>query len=305
MLAQANGHPRDAFISFREHDHTYHLRYTDSDKVHRFGISVTGLVHHFFPAFDADKACDALLGGRSFPISPKHDVYKKLSIWMRASPHRPQVGEWVEGATIANMPRAKRFVLEEWERNRNEAAALGTAMHRACELFLNQVQQLNPNTPEFSYFQQYVVDCCAKKWSPWRTEQVLYDEALDLAGSCDMQWLVAPAGAWSATKRRQIVVADWKRSKEIKLTNDWQKGLGAMAAWPDCNHAHYCLQLNLYKYLLELHYDVDVVSMHFIVFHPNNSAYVLYDVPDMPDEIKGVCAARMQQVCDAAMPEPK
>lgn len=57
MLAEKNKHIRDTCISFEETGHVYALT-KDNSEIHP--ISVTTLIHKFFPEFNADKIIDIM-----------------------------------------------------------------------------------------------------------------------------------------------------------------------------------------------------------------------------------------------------
>ena len=48
---------------------------------------------------------------------------------------------------------------------------------------------------------------------------------------------------------------------------------------------HYCLQQNLYRYMLEKNYGLRVSAMHLVVLHPDYSNYRIVDVPRMEREV--------------------
>jgi hypothetical protein len=100
-------------------------------------------------------------------------------------------------------------------------------------------------------------------WVPFRTECMLWDAEIDLAGCVDMLWSRAEDEGRAygpGCPRRRVLLADWKRSKEIKLCEPCfrERGIGPLHDKANCNHEHYQLQLNLYWELLERHYDVAV-----------------------------------------------
>jgi len=53
---------------------------------------------------------------------------------------------------------------------------------------------------------------------------------------------------------------------------------------PDCNYFHYCLQLNLYKYILESEYGMTVSAMYLGVVHPQTRPRVI-EVPPLGAEV--------------------
>ena len=126
-----------------------------------------------------------------------------------------------------------------------------------------------------------------KNLVPYRSEWMIFDEELKLAGSIDFI---------TSNDDGSISLYDWKRSKEIKRDNPWQSGLSPVNHLPDTNYWHYCLQLNLYKALIEKNYDKLVKSMALVVMYPNNDSYIVIDVPDLQDEIKALFKQRLKVI---------
>src|SRR6185436_10924004 len=81
-----------------------------------------------------------------------------------------------------------------------------------------------------------------------------------------------------------VHLVDWKRSKKISRDSYVQEdgsrlyGKGPCSYLQDANGWHYVLQLNLYKMLVEANYDMKVLSMSNLVFHPDNDSYIEYDI---------------------------
>ena len=69
-----------------------------------------------------------------------------------------------------------------------------------------------------------------------------------------------------------LQIYDWKRCKEISKTNSWNKFAitECIDYLPDCNYWHYCLQLNIYKYILEKKYNKKVTDLYLVCLHPDN-----------------------------------
>src|SRR5678815_4482057 len=80
----------------------------------------------------------------------------------------------------------------------------------------------------------------------------------------------------------KIVIADWKRSKEIHMNSFGKYGKRACTSIADCNYLHYNIQLNLYADILRRYYHVQPVHLENVVFHPNNQTYQTF-----PQEIHG------------------
>ena len=259
---------RDDRISFIEETHVYLI-----DNVHdKDYYSVTQFVHQFIQHFDADGIINKMM------TSPK----------------------WKESKYYN---KTKETILEEWDTLRETAAQLGTRMHLAIEQFYNVL--INPlsieenkqdldatSTIEYGYFlnfhQQHVT---GTHLVPLRTEWRIFDEVYKLAGSIDMVYLdtTDPSGT-------SICIYDWKRSKEIKEKNWFQKCLPPLSHLDDCNYNHYSLQLNVYKFIIERNYGLCVTQLAIVVFHPNNSNYIKIDIPILDYEIESIMTHRLKQL---------
>lgn len=236
MLALKNRHERDANLDFTESTHTYIYQ-----KRQKF-TSVTTVIHAFFEKFDADKIIAKMMNSENWINSPYF------------------------GKSVAE-------IKADWEVNRDTAATMGTKMHKQIEDFFNGQEIEKPLSKEFNQFydfwQNFTID--NPDWIPWRTEWIIYNEDINLAGSID--FLI------KNPKTNEYVILDWKRSKEIKMDNRFQKGIGPFEGIPDCNYQHYCIQLNCYRKILETKYNINVKAMFLLVCHPNKTEAEYIQVP--------------------------
>jgi hypothetical protein len=283
-LAKINPHPRDESICFDEGPHVYYV------KGKKISTSVTGFIHSFFQPFDADDAIHAMIISQQFPFKEKHKVYHSLPLWLL---NNKAIEQWEPNATLRSKEEVYSTIKRYWEDNKNQASSDGTKVHNDCERYLNGLP-VNNNSVEFGYFVNYVNMMTHYGWVPYRTEQKLWDESVDLAGCADMLWC-RPED--KGCKHRKVFLVDWKRSKLIEMMNKYNiKGIGLMSEFDDCNYVHYQLQLNIYKFILEKYYDVEVMGMEIVVFHPNNSHELRYTVPVWIDLIKQIFTEREEQV---------
>jgi hypothetical protein len=91
-------------------------------------------------------------------------------------------------------------------------------------------------------------------------------------------------------------IYDWKRSKEIKKDNSFEKGLGPASHLPNSNFWHYTLQLNVYRWFLQRHYGLKIVELCIVIFHPNNTNYQMFHLDILDDEIQGMLDARKRAI---------
>ena len=125
---------------------------------------------------------------------------------------------------------------------------------------------------------------------PYRTEWMIYNKELKLAGSIDMIF---------KNEDGSLSIYDWKRCKNIKKDNPWQSAkTECIEHLPDTNFWHYSLQLNTYKAMLESKYDVKVKDLYLVCLHPENKSntYEKIKVPVLKKEIKSLFDLRKSQM---------
>jgi len=267
-LALRNSHERDSQIKFYARGHKYEIKTDPKSKY----TSVTTWNHKHFPKFDADAVIQNIFNSKSWGPDNKY---------------------W--GLTAEQ-------IKESWKANGDAVAGAGTNLHEKIEQFMNndliapnytQQELFNSYTSgdteavEWNYFIEFVKDHPELK--PYRTEWMIYDEDLKLAGSIDMVY-ENPDGTLS--------IYDWKRSKEIIKTNNWNKFacnplIGHM---PDTNFWHYSLQLNTYKAILERKYGKVVSKLCLIRLHPDATAYEILPVPILTQELNVLFEEREKEI---------
>lgn len=77
-------------------------------------------------------------------------------------------------------------------------------------------------------------------------ELLLFSHELGIAGTSDKVYIK------TIGKDRWVLVDDWKTNEVIKTENKYDRMLYPFLQLPDCNKAHYEVQIALYGYLLEL-----------------------------------------------------
>ena len=282
-------HARDALIEFDAGPH----KYTCAGEGNY--LSVTSWLHSHFPAFDAD----AIIGKMNL-TNPKCKYYGQ-------TPEQIKAG---------------------WDKGRDEAAALGTEMHKAIEEFwlggcppgppdlgqvetegwtqeadaqsgytaietpvLGQVETEGNNLPAKGGLSSHFISFL--KDNPnlrcYRTEWMIFDEDVRLAGSIDFV---------AENEDGTLTIYDWKRCKDIKKTNSF--GGSALAECishlPDTNYWHYALQLNTYKTILERKYGKTVKAMFLVGLHPALPRYQLLKVPELRTEMAELFALRVERL---------
>ena len=190
--------------------------------------------------------------------------------------------------------------LEKWERIGHKACKVGTFMHEQTERyfkdgtfltdfpfeFRGEVEHVNIET-ERRHFLKFVDDYHIR---PYRQEWPVYDTDLNIAGTIDMV---------CKNQDGTFTIYDWKRSGKVvnSLGQPVVEAFGGKTGFngitlPDTPFYHYCLQQNLYRYMLEQHYGVRVRAMNLVVLCADYPTYFVAKVPEMDeviDKIVGVC----------------
>ena len=83
-------------------------------------------------------------------------------------------------------------------------------------------------------------------------------------------------------------IYDWKRSNKVnpKEANQWSNGINGLEHLPDTSYSHYCIQQNLYRYMLEKNYGIKIKRMNLVVLHPDFTSYSIVPVPMMDREVR-------------------
>lgn len=265
LLASKNGHDRDQYIFFDEIPHKYYIWDKENEASVGNLISVTGFVGSYHHHFDADNVIPIMMQKSNFKT--KHPELLNMSV-----------------------DQIKAF----WAKNGKDAADLGTIMHRQIELFYNCASEddVKQPTPEYEFFLDWHQSIPVKKrWTPFRTEWRIWCQELQLTGTIDM--IFVP----DLSKPNEIIIYDWKRSKDISKDGFGRKMKKPFHKFPDSNFYHYSLQLNMYKYLIEKHYGFKVVGMFLGVFFPKNGKYQIEEIEDnLQSEIAVAVAQRLKEI---------
>lgn len=185
---------------------------------------------------------------------------------------------------------------EEWDCKGHFASTTGTFLHKLIEEYLNG-QALQSMQCSISYNGEYIglqkdVDISQEwgyfldfdrdtEYTPFRTEWRVYDVDARMAGTIDL--LCSRADG-------TFEIYDWKRSNKIdaQKQNTWASGLNGLEHLTDTAYIHYCLQQNLYRYMLEKNYGMSISRMNLVVLHPDLSTYKIVGIPRMDDEVKTI-----------------
>ena len=259
MLAHINTHHRDNLITFDEPTHIYTIK---NDPAAYTSCTTFNAQH--FQGFNADEVIKKMMQSARWTSSP----YFGMSV---------------------------DEIKKKWKDSGVVASTLGTALHYYIECYYNKSgcswdlrEKLLVNDPtSLDHFEQFVA--ANKHLVPYRTEWMIYNEDLKIAGSIDAVF-VNEDGTYS--------IYDWKRSKEIKKTafgGAWAK-TECISHIPDSNYWKYALQLNVYKAILEEKYGITVSELCLVVLHPDNKSFIKMTMPVLKEEINALFKWRLEQL---------
>ena len=276
VLQIQHSHPRDEFIKFYNRGHKYEITNDPNSKY----TSVTTWNHNHFPKFDADAIIQNMFKGKSW--GPGHKYWGMTAEQIKNS--WKTNGDTVSAAGTNLHERIENFM--------NDARCCADYTHKDLyDIYKNEYKEHIDDQVEWEYFLHFV--CEYPDLKPYRTEWMIFDEELKLAGSIDMVY-ENPDGT--------LTIYDWKRSKDITKVNGWKKCainplIGHM---PDSNFWHYTLQLNTYKSILERKYDKQVTKLCLVRLHPDNEdkTFELIDVPILTTEISQLFEEREKEVSE-------
>lgn len=253
-FAEAGRYDQDRYIDFMADEHVY--TYDGRERL----LPVSSLIAYFFETFDALQTAEMQ--------------------WQR-------YGADVEAS------------LDRWDRCRRMASEVGTFMHLQTERYFRDgvFDTVYPfvdgkaTVPvsierEKAHFLRFVEE---HRIRPYRQEWPIYDLDLNIAGTID---LVCREDDGSFT------IYDWKRSGKVvdaagvPLTEGFNGKTGFNGiSLPDTPFYHYCIQQNLYRYMLQRDYGISVGGMNLVVLCPDYPTYYRVEVPVMDEVVEQIMAA--------------
>jgi len=262
VLQVNNREIRDNHIRFYAKGHKYEIL-TDLKSKY---TSVTTWNKSHFPKFDADAVIANIMRGKNW--NPDNKYWGQTAEQIKAT--------WfTSGASVAD---AGTNLHEQIEQFMNNSVLEPGYTHKQLLEHYKSLEDTVVRGPEWQFFLKFIEDHPDMK--PYRTEWMIFDEHVKLAGSIDMVY-ENPDGTLS--------IYDWKRAKDITKDNNWNKFalnpiIGQM---PDTNYWHYSLQLNTYRQILETKYGKKVTSLCLVRIHPDHpeQTYELLPVPILTKEM--------------------
>ena len=181
-------------------------------------------------------------------------------------------------------------VINEWAESNRIACEFGTKIHLYCEnLMLGKELPKADNEKEKEYFKSSdkFIASLMKSHDIVQCEQIIFSPKLRLAGTVDLIMREKSSG--------NLAIFDWKTNKKILKYSDYNEfGLKFFSHLSHCNFIHYCVQLNVYRFMLyaEKYYDCKNAPME--LFHITSNDVKIYKVKDMNHEVSSLLTPRIK-----------
>lgn len=129
--------------------------------------------------------------------------------------------------------------LEEWEQKKIEAIKKGKLIHRKKEQEIQNNRFFNFYDIQYKWKSKLVKN----NNNEVVTEYIIYDNYYCVAGTVDLIL---------KNNNNEIIIIDHKTNEKIDKKNFFSKMKFPLNHLDDCSFNHYCLQLSLYAYILEI-----------------------------------------------------
>lgn len=166
----------------------------------------------------------------------------------------------------------KEEIVSLWENKGKVAREEGTIMHAMFEDYANE----DEIDYELDEIQNFIIWFDSEVSKPFRTEYTVYGEDEMIVGNIDFIYL---------NKNGETCLVDYKRTDVPDGRSYGRKCIGI--DMPDTKEFKHVLQLNLYKYLLEKYYDLDITHIYNLYIKEDNCKFVEQDIIDMGEIIDG------------------
>ncbi len=177
--------------------------------------------------------------------------------------------------------RTEEDVLIEYLMIRDEASEKGTFLHNQIENYLKG-NEFDNGTEEFNYFLKFYEDEIIKRNLVFSdAEKMIHSNKYNVAGTIDC--------LFKKNDKDEFVMLDWKRSKKLIIDGRPRKfgygyALSELNYLDNSSYYRYCLQQNIYKYIIEAEYSIKISSMKLVVLHEKYPTHFIVPVPEMKKE---------------------
>lgn len=169
---------------------------------------------------------------------------------------------WQENRHPQYFGLSKEDVILFWEVNKDK----GTDMHRKFEEWVNDKRK-NKDLEELPRFIKWYK---SEVLEPFRTECTVYGTKEKIIGNIDFIYI---------NLRGEMCIVDYKRSNAPNSEYSSRSCIGI--DMPDTKKSKHILQLNLYKYLLEKYYGLNIKHLYNLYMKEDRCEFVEQEIIDL------------------------
>lgn len=177
--------------------------------------------------------------------------------------------------------RPESEIKAEWEKSKDYACGFGTLVHENQEAMMNGAAPKNMPKDErergiMAAGYNALCALAADGWRPIGAERVVFSPYWRIAGTVDALF----------ARGREIMIADWKTNKTIRMVNTHgEKCLPPIAELDACELVKYSLQVSLYqRILLRERYINQLAHVVRRIIHLKPDGFEMIDVDFMKTE---------------------
>lgn len=161
--------------------------------------------------------------------------------------------------------KSKEEIILSWKINGEQARDRGSAMHEVFENYVNnnKTEDVSELLSFISWYKQEVLE-------PFRAEYTVYGEEENIIGNIDFIY---------KNKEGETCLVDYKCSG-VPSDNAYGRKC-AILNLPDTKIAKNTIQLNIYKYLLEKYYGLDIKHIYNLYIKDYNCQFVEQKILNM------------------------
>lgn len=236
---------------FKSKSNTNIVSFEEEEHIYRHPLDVTG---------NAEYISVTTLIDRFFPFDLKRFIQKEA----------------------LNKNRDEAEILENFIKNRDEAAEKGTYLHNQIEKFLIG-DKYDQNLIEFKFFKDFYEKIILPNDFKFKeAEKRIVFKKYNLAGTID--------ALFKKPNTDEYIILDWKRSKKLVIDGYPRKmgygyALSELSELDNSSYYKYSLQQNIYRYILEKEYGYSISSMKLVVLHEQNQSYHIIPLSKMDKEV--------------------
>lgn len=245
---------------FYEPDHSYIGQF--GDMAGKKYLSVSTLIHKFEPQKNWGEIAEKYVANRS-----REEII--LDLAYKNNLEIEELADSLEGVDLD-----ADFISDFWKKNNKDACDKGHSYHlmrenRWKEMEARGLRVFTNPVDEKGYKIARSLDNLE---DGVHSELMIWSEEYGICGQADEPRF----------RNRVLALNDYKTNKKLKFKSfKGEKMLGPLKHILNCNYWHYCLQLSLYAYLLEMRgYEVEKLTLEYV---PEDCKK--YDLPYLRKEV--------------------